>query len=74
MNQWHNTKYVTEWFKGTKNKSKSSFIKFFIVEFYPSISKKLLLKAIEYAQSVTTIEKRYTMPVSFYFLIKTIHG
>ena len=74
MNQWHNTKYVIELFKGTKNKSKSSFIKFFIVGFYPSISKKLLSKAIEYAQSVTTIEKRYTMPVGFYFLIKTMYG
>ena len=51
MNQWRNTKSVIEWFKAIKNKS--SFIKFDIVEFYPSLS-----KAIEYAQSVTTIEEK----------------
>ena len=64
MNQWRNTKSVIEWFKAIKNKSKSSFIKFDIVEFYPSISKKLLSKAIEYAQSVTTIGEK---------VIKTIY-
>ena len=56
MNQWRNTKSVIEWFKAIKNKS--SFIKFDIVEFYPSISKELLPKAIEYAQSVRTIEEK----------------
>ena len=58
MNQWRNTKSVIEWFKTIKNKRKSSFIKFDIVEFYPSISKELLSKAIKYAQSVTTIEEK----------------
>ena len=47
MNQLRNTKSVIEWFKTIKNKSKSSFIKFDIVEFYPSVSKELLSKAIE---------------------------
>ena len=56
MNQWRNTNSVIKWFKAIKNKS--SFIKFDIVEFYPSISKGLLSKAIEYAQSVTTIEEK----------------
>ena len=64
MNQWRNTKSVIEWFKAIKNKSKSSFIKFDIVEFYPSISKELLSKATEYTQSVTTIEEK---------VIKTIY-
>ena len=58
MNQWRNTKFVIEWFKAIKNKSKSSFIKSDIVEFYLSISKELLSKAIECAQSVTTIEEK----------------
>ena len=58
INQWCNTKSVIEWFKAIKNKSKSYFIKFDIVEFYPSISKELLSKAIEYAQSVTTIKEQ----------------
>ena len=57
---------MIEWFKTIKNKSKSSDIKFYIVKFYPSITKKVLSKAIEYAQSVTTIEEK---------VIKTIyHG
>ena len=64
MNQWRHTKSVIEWFKAIKNKSESSFIKFDIIEFYPSISKELLTKAIEYAESVTTIEEK---------VIKTIY-
>ena len=64
MDQWRNTKSVIEWFKSIKNKSKSSFIKIDIAEFYPSISKELLSKAIEYTQSVTTIEEK---------VIKTIY-
>ena len=35
--------------KQSKIQCKSSFIKFDIVEFYPSISKELLSEAIEYA-------------------------
>ena len=58
MNQWRNTKSVMEWFKAIKNMSKSSFIKFDIVELYPSISKEFLSKYIEYSQSVTNIEEK----------------
>ena len=58
MNQWRNTKSVIERFKAIESKSKSSFIKFYIVEFYPLISKELLSKAIEYVQSVTTIKEK----------------
>ena len=47
INQWRNTKSVIEWFTAIKNKSKISFIKFDIVEFYPPISKELLSKAIK---------------------------
>ena len=49
VNQWRNTKLVIEWFKAIKNKSKCSFIKFDIVDFYPSIYEELLSKAIAYA-------------------------
>ena len=49
MNQWSNTKSVIEWFEVIKNKNKSYFIKFDTAEFYPSMSKELLSKAIEYA-------------------------
>ena len=50
--------------KVTKNKSKSSFIKFDTVDFHPSISKQLLSKIIDYTQYVTNIEEK---------VIKTIY-
>ena len=39
VNQWRNTQEVMLWFKRIKNKEKSSFTKFDIVDFYLSISK-----------------------------------
>ena len=50
VSQCPNNKSVIEWFNPIKNKSKSSFIKFDIVEFCLSISKELLSKTIAYAQ------------------------
>ena len=47
------------WFKNIKSKSSSSFIKFDIVDFYPSISKDLLLKAINFDKSVTPIQDKF---------------
>ena len=58
VNQWRNPKRATECFKAIKNKSKSSFIKFDIVEFYPSISHEHLSKTNKYAQSVKTIDEK----------------
>lgn len=46
VNQWRNTSTVIEWFKKTPTDAKSKFMKFDIVEFYPSISEELLDKAI----------------------------
>ena len=48
VNQWRDSDAVIKWFKNVKNKSKSIFMQFDIEEFYPSISKDLLLKAIDY--------------------------
>ena len=64
MKQWRNTKSVIEWFKAIKNESKNSFIKFYIVQFYPSISNGLLSKSIEYGQSVTTLEEKVIKTIS----------
>ena len=47
------------WFKNIKSKSSSSFIKFDNVDFYLSISKDLLLKAINFAKSVTPIQDKF---------------
>ena len=53
--QWRNTQSVIEWFKSITNRSIKKFIKFDIVEFYPSISEELLTKAISFAKTLTTI-------------------
>ena len=55
VNQWRNTSTVIDWFKNLAGKQKRKFIKFDIVEFYPSISEELLNKSIDYAKSFTTI-------------------
>jgi hypothetical protein len=55
--QWKNTQSVIEWFKGLTHKANKSFIKFDIVEIYPSITEVLLEKAIRYAKTITTINE-----------------
>ena len=46
VNQWRNTTTVIDWFKSLKTTEKSRFVKFDIVEFYPSISEELLERSI----------------------------
>ena len=59
VNQWINMEAVITWFKNIKSKSSSSFIKFDIVNFYPSISKGFLLKAINFSKSITPIQDKF---------------
>ena len=54
VNQWRNTATVIDWFKLLPQKDKSSFVKFDIVEFYPSISEELLNRSISIDRSITT--------------------
>ena len=56
VNQWRNTDAVVTWFQNIENKDISSFIKFDIVDFYPSISKDLLINTINFAKSITPID------------------
>ena len=53
--QWRNTQAVIEWFKKLQDKDGMTFMKFDIVEFYPSISEELLRKAMHFARDHTTI-------------------
>ena len=53
--QWKNTSSVISWFKSIKNKRKSKFLKFDIVNFYPSISEDLLNKSLVFARSMVNI-------------------
>ena len=62
FDQWKNTTAVINWFKSIENKQHSSFICFDIEEFYPSISKDLLNKALDFASdygNITTDERNY---------------
>ena len=58
VSQWRNTQEIISWLKGIKNNKNSSFTKFDIVDFYPSISKDLLINAINFASAITSIDKR----------------
>ena len=58
VKQWCNKREVISWFKGIKNTKKSSFTKFDIVDFYPSISKNLLTNAIKFAIQSQVLTKK----------------
>ena len=53
-NLWENSYETIEWFRGIKNKSKATFIQFDI-DFYPSITKNLLIDSINYARKYIDI-------------------
>ena len=50
LNQWGNTASVISWFNNICNKQECKFMKFDIVDFYPSISENLLNKSLEFAK------------------------
>ena len=60
LNQWKNTKDVTNWFTNIPDKKKYSFASFDINSFYPSITESLLSKAISFAKKYVTISDRDT--------------
>ena len=57
LNQWRNTSAVISWFQAIPNKRHSKFMKFDIVDFYPSISESLLWKALQFAKNFTVIDE-----------------
>ena len=57
LNQWRNTASVISWFRKIQNKKNYKFLKFDIVEFYPSITEDLLSKSLNFAQKLTNINK-----------------
>ena len=50
LQQWNNTSKVIDWFNNIKEKPQHKFMVFDIKEFYPSISKGLLDKCINFAK------------------------
>ena len=49
INQWKNTTSVLNWFNALQHKEYLSFICFDVCDFYPSITEKLLNKALDFA-------------------------
>ena len=49
-NQWKHTHSVINWFNNIKDKCMHSFIKFDVIDFYPSIIAKTLVEALNLAK------------------------
>ena len=56
--QFKNNISVIQWFNSIPNKQNCTFIQFDICDFYPSINKKLLSDAIEWAETFTPIGRQ----------------
>ena len=56
LNQWRSTGTVIDWFRQIENKSSRRFVQLDIVEFYPSISHKLLRDALDFAKKHVDID------------------
>ena len=57
FNHWQNNTSVITWFKSLQNKQNLTFLQFDIIEFYPSISEKLLNQALNFALNYTSISE-----------------
>ena len=55
---WKSTGAVSDWFTRIERKQECTFICFDIVEFYPSITKDLLERALDFASGFTPISQR----------------
>ena len=55
INQWKNTASVLRWFNSLENKNSLSFKCFDVCDFYPSITEKLLSKALDFATAYRQI-------------------
>ena len=57
LQQWKSINSVIDWFNGLSDRTSLKFLKFDIVEFYPSITEKLLSDALEYTKGLINIIK-----------------
>ena len=57
MNQRQSLQTIITWFKSNINKGASSFIKFYFMDFYSSITNEILIKSINYGKAIITIEE-----------------
>ena len=56
LTQWKNSSEVISWFNNIKHKRNKCFIAFDIVDYYPSIKKKQLSDALEFAKQFSDID------------------
>ena len=57
VNQWKDKTEVIHWFKKIPNKSRHKFLVFDVENFYPSITKELLMKALNFAEKRVGVSK-----------------
>ena len=55
VNQWNDTKQVIDWFLEIPEKRKHKFLVFDVKDFYPSISKKIFIEALNFAEQLINI-------------------
>ena len=55
LNQWRNSSTVIDWFNNLEHKDVSTFVKFDIAAFYPSITEELLTRALSFASTKVKI-------------------
>ena len=55
--QWKNTHEVISWFNAIPRKSSKCFIKFDVVDFYPTITPKCILDALQFARRFAEVSK-----------------
>ena len=55
LNQWGSTRDAIRWFDNLNETKKATFIQFDIVDFYPSITKMMLMEAIDFAKQHTKV-------------------
>ena len=55
LNQWRNTASTLNWFNAISDKPNCKFLMFDVVEFYPSITEKLLTDALNFANDYANI-------------------
>lgn len=60
VNQWKNSFEVIDWFKAREVRKNSTFLTFDVNNFYPSITKTLLNKALDFAKLYTTVTTQET--------------
>ena len=54
-NLWKNSMDTIDWFRKIKDKKRSTFVQFDIMEFYPSITKELLVRSLNHAREYTEV-------------------